>query len=75
MPMSGFLLDFLSREDDKGFMTTTIQTTESAGIYRANVTHPCGHVYKSESGWNTEASARRHGQNLAKCACSTCRSR
>jgi hypothetical protein len=56
-------------------ITTNIQITESGEIYRANVTHPCGHVYKSASGWNSDAAARRHGQNLLKCACSACPSR
>jgi hypothetical protein len=53
--------------------TAQITITESAGIFRANVIRPCGHTFRSPSGWNSATAAKRHGRNLAACACGTCR--
>jgi len=50
-----------------------IAVHESAGIYRVEVTHPCGHVFKSTTGWNDAAGAKRHGEALLACACGVCR--
>jgi len=44
-------------------------------VYRVEVRHECGHLYRSDCGWNTPAAAHAHGAMLLLQACSTCRDR
>jgi len=65
----------LNHQEDSMSTRKNMTVTENATSFKVAVTHPCGHTFKSDCGWNSEAAARRHGRNLLSCVCGTCRSR